>query len=273
MQWNGRAPEQADGPKSGLFEKDPIVARNMPESLCMDNQTLSRQQPVADVVLDHSECAQVFAGHHIDFCCQGGQSIEAAAKAKKIDVDVLLGELSRAITERGGKRQDDPRDLPTPRLIAHIVSKHHEYLRQTLPFVQTLAAKVSRVHGDHNPKLRDLEAAVEEISRTLLTHIDEEEQSLFPDLTSREPDRAAIARQLGSMLEEHLAVAKLLERIRGASDEFALPEWACNSYHTLFSELQQLESDVFAHVHLENHVLKPRFASEQAPVAQEAGRK
>jgi len=62
------------------------------------------------------------------------------------------------------------------------------------------------------------------------------------------------------MFDEHLAVAKLLEMIRVASDDFALPDWACNSYRTLFSELQQMESDVFTHVHLENHVLQPRFS-------------
>jgi len=227
----------------------------------MENPILNRQQPVARVVLDHSECAQVFQRHRIDFCCQGDQSIEAAAKARKIDVDALLAELSRAIAERRGERQDDPRDLTTPRLVAYIISRHHEYLRRALPFVQALATKVSRVHGDHNPKLRHLETAVEEISTTLLPHLDEEEQSLFPALTSQAPDRTAIARQLQSMQDEHLAVAKLLERIRAASDEFTLPEWACNSYHTLFSELKQLESDVFTHVHLENHVLKPRFAA------------
>ena len=227
----------------------------------METTTLDRQQPVASVVLDHSECAQVFQRHRIDFCCQGDQSIESAAKARKLDVDALLAELSHTIAERRGDRQGDPRELSTPRLIAYIVSKHHEYLRKTLPFVQTLATKVSRVHGDHNPKLRHLEAAVGEISAALLPHLDEEEQSLFPALMSKEPDQTAIARQLASMQVEHLAVAKLLERIRAASDEFTLPEWACNSYNTLFSELKQLESDVFTHVHLENHVLRPRFAA------------
>ena len=58
------------------------------------------------------------------------------------------------------------------------------------------------------------------------------------------------------------AVAQLLERIRAASDDFTLPDWACNSYRTLFSELEQLEGDVFTHVHLENHVLRPRFATQ-----------
>lgn len=229
----------------------------------MENQILNRQQPVASVVLDHSECAQVFQRHRIDFCCQGEQSIEAAANARKVDVDALLAELSRAIADRRGDRQDDPRALSTPRLVAHIVSKHHEYLRKALPFIQTLATKVSRVHGDHNPKLRHLEAAVQEISAALLPHLDDEEQSLFPALTAKELDPAAIASQLASMQDEHLAVARLLERIRAASDEFTLPEWACNSYNTLFSELRQLESDVFTHVHLENHVLRPRFAAQR----------
>lgn len=253
-------PARLDSPRNtALNVVTPVVARDVQETLHMENPTLDRQQPVASVVLDHSECAQVFQRHRIDFCCQGDQSIEAAAKAKKVDVDALLAELSLAIAERRGERQDDPRELTTARLVAYIVSKHHEYLRKTLPFVQTLATKVSHVHGDHNPSLRDLEVAVQEVSAALLPHLDEEEQSLFPALTSKEPDPAAIAGQLKSMQDEHLAVAKLLERIRAASDEFTLPEWACNSYNTLFSELKQLESDVFTHVHLENHVLKPRF--------------
>jgi regulator of cell morphogenesis and NO signaling len=39
------------------------------------------------------------------------------------------------------------------------------------------------------------------------------------------------------------------------------PEWACTSYRTLLSELAALEGDVLRHVHLENHVLMPRFAA------------
>lgn len=221
---------------------------------------LDRQQTVANVVLDHSECAQVFKRHHIDFCCRGEMTIEAAARAREVDVDALVAELSRAIAERRGDSPIDPRELSTPRLVAHIVAKHHEYLRRTLPFVRALAVKVSRVHGDHNTRLRELEVAVDELVETLVPHLDDEEATLFPALTAPERDAAAIAKQLAGMHEEHLAVAGLLERIRAATEEFSLPPWACNSYRTLFSELAQLEGDVFAHVHLENHVLKPRFA-------------
>ena len=39
------------------------------------------------------------------------------------------------------------------------------------------------------------------------------------------------------------------------------PEWGCSSYRVLMSELEALEGDVLRHVHLENHVLMPRFVT------------
>lgn len=221
---------------------------------------LDRQQSVANVVLEHSECAPVFQRHRIDFCCRGELSVESAAGAKGVDVDALMVELASAIAERRGERMGDPRALSTPRLTAHIVSRHHEYLRKALPFTKALAAKVGRVHGDHNPKLRALDAAVTELDAALIPHLDEEEEALFPLLTAASPDPAALHKHFAAMQEEHLAVARILEQIRAASDDFTLPSWACNSYRTLFAELRQLEGDIFTHVHLENHVLKPRFA-------------
>jgi regulator of cell morphogenesis and NO signaling len=218
-----------------------------------------RQQTVASLVLDHSECAEVFRRNRIDFCCRGEMSIEAAAAAKGLDVDALVTELSRAIDERRGPAKDDPRAMTTAALVEHVVAKHHVYLRKALPFVTAMAAKVSRVHGEHNPKLRDLYAAVEELSGALIPHLDEEERAIFPVLAAPEPDRARAATLLASMTTDHHEVAAILERIRAASEDFKLPEWACNSYRTLFSELRQLEGDVFVHVHLENHVLAPRF--------------
>jgi len=221
---------------------------------------LDPHQTIANVVLDHSECAQVFQRHRIDFCCHGDVSLADAALRRNVDLDALVAELAHAIDARGAVERD-LRDLTTPELVTHIINTHHHYLRTSLPFVTTLAAKVSRVHGDHNPKLRELNATVQELGQTLLPHLEHEEKTLFPLLTAASPDTQALAPLLDSMLEEHRAVAVLLERVRAATEEFTLPEWACNSYRTLFSELEQLEGDTFTHVHLENHILRPRFAA------------
>lgn len=222
---------------------------------------LDPTQSVAGLVLEHSECASILKRHRIDFCCRGEISIEAVCAEKGIDASALLAELSAAIDERkGGASVADPREMSTPALIAHIISKHHEYLRKALPFVLTLSAKVARVHGAHNPRLPELDAVVRALSDALLPHLDDEEQVLFPAMMAKQPDRALLARELDDMNEEHLAVGTLLETMRNATEDYLLPDWACNSYRTLFSELSQLEGDVLTHVHLENHVLRPRFA-------------
>lgn len=220
---------------------------------------LDASQNVASLVLDHSECGPVFQRHRIDFCCRGNVSIEAVCAQKGIDQEALLRELSQAIENRRGERKADPRALSTAALTAHIVLKHHEYLRETFPFVRQLASKVARVHGEHNPKLRELDETVHALSDALLPHLDHEEQVFFPALNAKTPDRAFIARELGEMHEEHLAAGSLLEKMRNATEDFHIPDWACQSYRTLFSELEQLEGDVLEHVHLENHVLMARF--------------
>jgi regulator of cell morphogenesis and NO signaling len=56
-----------------------------------------------------------------------------------------------------------------------------------------------------------------------------------------------------------LTVGDLLARIRALTAGFTTPEWGCNTYRVLMAELDGLEADVLRHVHLENHVLAPRF--------------
>jgi len=225
---------------------------------------LDRHETVARIVLDHSECAAVFQKHRIDFCCKGQLSLEQACTGRGVDPALVLADLESAIESRQGRPDDDPRELGTPALIGHIMSRHHEYLRRVLPFVRPLAQKVSRVHGDHNPKLRTVESTVEQLVEALVPHLDREEQVLFPALMMRNSDGSVVAQELASMHEEHLEVGAMLDRLRTATEEFRTPDWACNSYRTLFSELEALEADILRHVHLENHVLMPRFAPTRA---------
>lgn len=234
----------------------------------MQTLVLDHKQTVAELVLEHSECAEVLQRHHIDYCCRGNVSIDAAAKAKGIDSKALVDELAAAINNRHTEPLD-LRALPTPRLISHIVVTHHEYLRKALPFIAGLAAKVSRVHGDHNPKLVQLAGAVDELSALLIPHLDEEERALFPALMSPTAQPYTQWQMLLSMEEEHRGVARLLERIAAYSDELVAPDWACASYRTLMLELVQLQTDVHVHVHLENHLLKPRFAMGDDAVRRE----
>lgn len=213
---------------------------------------------VARTVLEHPATAQVFRARRIDFCCRGDVSIRQACEALGLDVEEVARELDAAREERE-RELVVAATLGKAELIQHIVTRHHGFLRNVLPFVDQLAQKVARVHGAKEPKLVPLGAAVAELRATLEAHLDEEESSLFPRLLAQpeQPDPGALQAELARMRDEHLAVAALLSRIRTLAADFEPPPWACGSYRTLLAELDHVEADTFEHVHLENHVLAP----------------
>jgi len=222
---------------------------------------MTQQTPVAQIVLDHSETAGVFQRHRIDFCCKGQLPLEEACRQRGADPKVVLTELEQAVTERREPVGVNPRDIPTEALIEHIVQRHHRYLRDALPFLVPLAKKVARVHGAYHPNLLDVRDYVEELSDALLPHLDQEEQVLFPALLGDGKGmEERVATELATMHADHLEVSRLLEQLPYSAHDFALPEDACTSFTTLYRELNAMEMDIFRHVHLENHVLMPRFS-------------
>lgn len=214
-----------------------------------------RHQSVADVIVDHPECEDVFRRHGIEFCCRADLSIADACARSGVDAAVLLAELSRAISAGDlGSTGPDPRLLSTAALVDHIVVQHHEPVRRALPSLRQLAAEVSRAHGDDEPALRELEAAVTELAATLVEHLDEEEAVLFPSLVSHQSGAPSLA----SSRDEHRAIGRLLARVRALASDFCAPASACGSQRRLFAELEALERAVHDQVHLETHVLLPR---------------
>jgi regulator of cell morphogenesis and NO signaling len=221
--------------------------------------SIDRTATVAQIVTEHAVAARVFQKHGIDFCCRGGVTVAEACRDRAIEPAAVWAELE-ALPAEDRAAGEDPRRLSTAALLDLIVERHHGYLRRALPFVVPLASKVAEVHGDRNGKLVELRDVVAEIADALDPHLDQEERVLFPALLAPRPDAEVIRRELASMHVDHLAVGTLLARMRELSDGFTTPEWGCRSYRILMGELETLEGDVLRHVHLENHVLMPRFA-------------
>lgn len=217
-------------------------------------------RPLAEIVSRHPAAARIFQANRIDFCCRGHQTLEEACRDDGRDPAPICDAVHRAIEaqagEAGGKAS-----LATGDLIAWILEKHHGYLRDSLPVLEPLAAKVARVHGPHNPKLVEILGIFRELRGAIEPHLEQEETVLFPALLSTRPDPAVVRAELASMFDEHLAVGRALASLRHLSDDFSTPEWGCGSYRMLMHELEALEGDLLAHVHLENHVLMPRFVA------------
>jgi regulator of cell morphogenesis and NO signaling len=216
---------------------------------------------IAQIVTQHAAAARVFQKHGIDYCCHGNVTLPEACREHSLQTETVVAELDAALAGAGARPDDDPRALSTASLIARIIDRHHGYLRQALPYIAPIMDKVAKVHGARDESLADLQEAFVELSTSLLPHLDEEEVVLFPALVVRDPDAGVVHRELARMHEDHLAVGDLLARIRTLANGFQPPAWACNTYRVLMAELDGLEADVLRHVHLENHVLAPRFAT------------
>lgn len=218
---------------------------------------LSIDTTIAELVLDHSECAAVFDRYRLDYCCKGARSLRVACEERHIDAVKVLADCELAIVRRAKKIQVDPRTLTTKDLITTVIAGHHRYLHRTLPFLQVLAQRVARAHGERQPGLRGLAHHVDVLTTLLFAHLQDEEQNLFPALLSNETELARPI--LEKMREEHSEVGVLLDGLRSLSDDYTCPSWGCNRYRTLVAELANLEADTLRHVHVENHVLLPRF--------------
>jgi regulator of cell morphogenesis and NO signaling len=223
------------------------------------------QTKLAEIVRRHPACARILQKHRIDFCCRGNVPIDVACRDRDLDTSAVLAEIEAALHFDRDHTIANPAELSTAALIEHIVQTHHAYLRTALPSILGLAAKVRCAHGDRNPRLIELELAVRDLNETLIPHLDTEEDDLFPFL-ARGLSGAKLVAELAEMRDDHLLIAGALARIRAAAEGFNVPAWACGSYRALLSELEHLEADTFKHVHLENHVLLPRFgASVESP--------
>jgi regulator of cell morphogenesis and NO signaling len=59
------------------------------------------------------------------------------------------------------------------------------------------------------------------------------------------------------MSKEHQTDGEILEKILKVTNNFTLPAGACASYNELYVGLQELVSDLFQHIYLENDFLFP----------------
>ena len=66
------------------------------------------------------------------------------------------------------------------------------------------------------------------------------------------------------MIQEHDAVAVILQRIKTVTNNYSPPEDACESYILLFKNLNEVKTDTHLHIHKENNLLFPKALNEVA---------
>jgi regulator of cell morphogenesis and NO signaling len=60
------------------------------------------------------------------------------------------------------------------------------------------------------------------------------------------------------MQTEHEVAGEDLQFFHKITNNYLLPEDACNSYNLLFEKMKEFEDDLIQHIHLENNILFPK---------------
>lgn len=215
---------------------------------------------VADVVAENYARAMVFKHHGIDFCCGGGRSVEDACALAGVSFDTVAREIAGADDRSAAASHwDDPRSWPLDLVVDHVVKTHHRYVRRALPALVQFTAKVARVHGEAYPAVVDVSNLVDELARVMPVHLEEEETSLFPFITSGPEDDPSRLRDLvGQLEDDHDHAGGIMRRLREITAGYSPPPEACNTWRASWKLLAEFEEDLHRHVHLENNVLFPR---------------
>jgi len=218
---------------------------------------------IGQLAIEEPRAIPVLEKLNIDYCCHGNRSIEETCKDAGIAVDELLRAIGGAPSETATR---DWSKATLTELQQFIVDTHHVFTREILVVVQQLAAKVADRHGANHPETLNVRTIVDQLAADLLPHMMKEEQILFPyveQLESGDPEPpffGSVEAPIRMMMMEHGAVAELLISLRATTSDYKLPGDACISFRALYERLQDLESDLHRHIHLENNVLFPRAA-------------
>lgn len=230
---------------------------------------ITTESNIGMIVADDYRSASVFERYGIDFCCNGNRSIKTASEEKNIAPETVVQALKDTLTTQGETAAIDYKSWPLDLLADYVEKKHHRYVATQIPVIQSFLTKIVNAHGAKHPELAEIKGLFDDSAEELSTHMEKEEQILFPFvrkmMTEKQAGNKQIAAPFGSvqnpikmMMSEHDTEGERFRKIKELSNDYTAPQDGCNTYRAAFSTLQAFENDLHLHIHLENNILFPR---------------
>jgi regulator of cell morphogenesis and NO signaling len=220
---------------------------------------------VGEIVAERPAQSRIFQSYGIDFCCQGGKTLREACEKKGVSADSVIEQLEAELRDKP-EPEVNPANFPPAELVDHIVNTHHQFLKDEMPRVLAMAARVAQVHGPHTPSLVEVYETFTDMMNELNDHMMKEEKVLFPAIKAMAEGESAgmpLDGAIATMLHEHEDAGAALVKLRELTNGFQPPAEACNTYRALFAGLNDIEEDLHVHIHLENSVLFPAAEAMQ----------
>jgi regulator of cell morphogenesis and NO signaling len=152
------------------------------------------------------------------------------------------------------------------RLIQHVLSTHHAYVRSALPVLSADLAALVAAEGERHPQLKRVVTLVQELTNELLQHLAKEEQVLFPYILELDASTAqaggspfgTVANPISMMEREHVEATQTVRTIRELTDGYQIPADVGPGYELVMRGLHDFERALRRHIHIENNIVFPK---------------
>ena len=226
----------------------------------------SPETTIGEIAARFPQTHRVFHRLRIEFCCDGHRPLADVCRERDLSFDELAASLIAAVASPLPVRHDWA-VRPLAELTAHIVEGFHEPLRQELPRLRRMAAKVQHHSEPSQYVLAVVLYEVERFSVELGPHMAATEGELYPLIgrleagSPREGDGAHFDQLRAALESDHAGAGQALRILRKVTGRYEPPASACATLRDLYRGLKDLEQLTQLHVHLENNALFPRAAA------------
>lgn len=224
---------------------------------------ITSDQKLSEIINLNFHNANILNKYGLDFCCGGKISLKEACNEKNINEKLILDELN---TNNKNKVINlNIQSWNSKFLMDYIFHNHHSFIREKGPDLRGYLNKIMRVHGVNHPELKEIYELFNEIHEEILIHLIEEEKTFLIEKAYSEINdiqKQNIIHTIKSALDDHEMIGQQIKKIINLSNNYKLPEDACNTYKLAFFELKNYIEDLFIHIHLENNVLFPKIEEE-----------
>jgi regulator of cell morphogenesis and NO signaling len=229
--------------------------------------TFNSNQKIGEIVTKFPSAADIFKEYKIDFCCGGDRPLITAINEQGVNEAEILNKINASYEKLQSNLYTNNRnwvEAPFDELVDHIVNVHHGYLYENLPKISELTTKILRVHGENHPELSKVHKLFHTVKMELDAHLIEEETIQYPAIkeylrSNSEADLDKSINIINQLQDEHTGAGDILKELRRVTNDFKAPSDGCNTYKLTYAKLEEMESDIFQHIHLENNILFPRL--------------
>ena len=230
------------------------------------------QISVGQIVAGNYRTAAVFKKFGIDFCCNGNVTLRQACEKVHLNPEEIERNIQQVISMSAGKSESvDWANWPLDLLVDYIEKKHHRYVSEQIPVLESYLEKLINAHSKNHPELREIKKWFHESAADLTAHMKNEELILFPlirimvNAKQKNGEQfftpaESVKDSIHKMMQEHEIEGERFQMINDLTKNYTVPADGCTTYGLTYGLLQAFEDDLHLHIHLENNILFPKAA-------------